>query len=544
MGGCISIPSQSTKPRKRRLQRIRKSRKRISKSVVDRIRKKNSDCATDFSGSDFVQITTTRSGSDVSNSTFHITQLEWHHGQIDRNVICPEEAWFDSVSLIESDSDDDFSSVYDGDIFSNLSRGQILQYETSSRFVENKVQYKTQKLLGKDGLEDSNRSTHLSDIGMPEELDKARKKKLDSAHGSFSCIRVDKREFEEKIGEIIRKSSLPPLVPSVSFNDNLNGSNHVQQSQKHKSTVIRLSFKKTSFDGAEANANRTSKNLLYRPKAGILVPYCMEGKPAKGCWSKIAPSKFTLRGTNYFNDKKKSPAPDFSPYTPIGVDLFECPRKVSHIAKLLELPSVKANGEFPSLLIVNIQLPTYAPPMFVGDSDGQGLSLVLYFRLVEGYENNISPQFQESIKKLMDDHMEKVKGFAKDSLVPFRERLKIMVGVANPDDLVSSSTERKLIHAYNEKPVLSRPQHQFYHGPNYFEIDLDIHRFGYIARKGLDAFRDRLMNGILDLALTIQAQKPEELPESVLCCARLNKIDFVSHGDIPTIMTSEDNNYE
>eukprot|EP00261_Vitis_vinifera_P031807 XP_019073050.1 PREDICTED: uncharacterized protein LOC109121875 [Vitis vinifera] len=111
--------------------------------------------------------------------------------------------------------------------------------------------------------------------------------------------------------------------------------------------------------------------------------------------------------------------------------------------------------------------------MFLGDSDGESMSL-----------------------RLVDDEMEKVRGFAKESAVPFRERLKIMAGVVNPDDLNLSPAERK-------------------------------------RQKSIQLISSK------SVSQDAMAQRPEELPEQALCCVRLNKIDFVNHGQIPTLVTDD-----
>ncbi|KAI9124751.1 hypothetical protein K1719_004078 [Acacia pycnantha] len=511
MGGCASKAKRKGKTHRRNKHKHGTVLGNMPTGVADMPLKRLSSAGNhvgDFSFNDFVHLDFDKGQrSEVSNMTFHLTQLQYHsHGQMDVNGMCQEELWFDTVSMIESDSDDDFSSVHEdcfpvvGNTLGSVPNTQLLQYESASCF-------------GNSGC--------------------------DTYEGFYeSYLKIDGGNYKngEKFQEKNSKPCLPLLIPSVNFNDMNRSPASPQTSQITQSTVIMVSVTRKSVDGNEKTGLRASERLLYHPRAGLQIQCSALEKPLSVSWSIISPSVFSLRGENFFSDKQKCPASSRSAYVPIGVDLFVCPRKINHIAQHLELPSVKGHQKVPSLLIVNIQLPTYPASMF-SEGDGEGMSLVLYFRVSDNFDKDISSHFQDSIKRLVDGEMEKVKRYTKEIEVPYRERLKILAEVVNPEDLQLSSTEKKLINAYNGKPVLSRPQHIFFKGPNYFEIDLDIHRFSYISRKGLDSLRDRVHNGILNVGLTIQAQKPEELPEQVLCCLRLNKIDFVNRGQIPTIVT-------
>ncbi|KAF6152167.1 hypothetical protein GIB67_028081 [Kingdonia uniflora] len=347
---------------------------------------------------------------------------------IAKTLICQEDSWFDSVSVLDSDDEDDFLSIQ-GDCFPSVSNAagstsspQVLQYGSASCFVDNRCKYeefyestptsfaveryltidggKTDK-FGKDDYKEDTEFSILNDLSLLRKADEVCIKKnnlLKDPFGSFSAV---KKEAEEKIQDKTLKSCLPRLAQNFSFNDeNQTPSSPGAPSKRKKLAVLRLSFKRKPSD--EAAELCASKRYLYRPRTGLFIPGSKGEKITSGCWSPVAPSVFKLRGSNYFRhvmgDKRKFPAANYAPYIPIGIDLFVCPRKIHHIAQHLELPSVKAHEKVPSLLIVNIQLPTYPASMFLGDSDGEGISLVLYFRVSETFDEEISSNFQESIR--------------------------------------------------------------------------------------------------------------------------------------------------
>ncbi|KAK1374337.1 Protein ENHANCED DISEASE RESISTANCE like [Heracleum sosnowskyi] len=443
---------------------------------------------------------------------------------VDRSFCNPSyqvnsESWFDPVLVVESDEDDDFYSIQD-DISLNGSGSTVVTPRCSD--------YVNYNGTGPT-FATSDPSVHPSTV-IEGNIESNQNEGKVMVHNIATY--VDESNGGEDMGilhncGLLPNNCLPCLAGTASSSDEKRKS---LSSSPKKKAALRLSFKWR--DGQAAPTILSPRPPLQRPIAGSQVPYCPIEKRLSDSWSPIEPSTFKVRGQNYLRDKKKEAASNHAAFSPFGVDVFVSPKKIDHIARFVELPVIESSGLIPPILVVNLQIPLYPVTIFQNEYDGEGMSYVLYFRLSESYSKEMPLHFQESIRRIIDDESEKVKGFALDTVAPYRERLKILGRIANMEDINLSAAEKKLMNAYNEKPVLSRPQHKFYSGENYFEIDLDMHRFSYISRKGFEAFQERLKLCILDFGLTIQGNKPEELPECLLCCVRLKEIDYANYHQL------------
>ncbi|GJP57247.1 hypothetical protein CLOM_g16273 [Closterium sp. NIES-68] len=180
------------------------------------------------------------------------------------------------------------------------------------------------------------------------------------------------------------------------------------------------------------------KRLLMWPQAGSQVSRCTPGdSSAENSWSPVDPASFDVRGETFLSDRRKVPASPPAIYEPWGVDVFHTPLKIRHVAEHVELPAslfegggggesgevrgegmeggeggqgegdgcmdgvceevygvgeVREEGVLPGVLVVNLQVPLYtALPLLQQEQDGEGISLVLYFKLSAAFSQGLPP---------------------------------------------------------------------------------------------------------------------------------------------------------
>lgn len=256
---------------------------------------------------------------------------------------------------------------------------------------------------------------------------------------------------------------------------------------------------------------------------------------ARECWDEVNGSEFKIRGADYVRSRRKQKS-EKAIYQLLAVDYFNFPEKTYHIAKQVQLPPANPPAalvgqnaaelaHYPLFLIFNIQCPLYPPSIFGGRTDGVGMSMVLYYKLRDDFD----PQTFENraalglLKRFLQNGRE-----ADQTMT--RDRLKLIPRVVNVDELNSKALlsigEFKLLQNYNEKPILTRPQQEFFHGRNYLEVDLDIHQYTYLARKAFTGFLTRMKEVVFEVGLVLQGNGPDELPEQILAGAKFCRVDF------------------
>lgn len=307
-------------------------------------------------------------------------------------------------------------------------------------------------------------------------------------------------------------------------------------------------------DTATANS-RVYSLLDGRLPAGVTLNRAVSGG---NTWCQLDGTSFQVRcGPNYKKMKgKKSSGPELFKF--IGADCFSSPSKYIHIMQHIALPpytpssapaptsataSEGANGTTDAkekktdssanglpagvlpYFVVNFMLPAYAPANPIWGAtveDGIGYSLVLYFVINERTKEAMcGPSPSAAIQLLQRFLSGHPRGSEVDEI---RRRLKCIPRLANSDE-VNLGLARSIVNSYNAKPFMTGPRcHTFYKGPDYLEVDVDVHRFSYVARKGAWSMWECLPEMALDIGFVVEADGEEEMPEQVFGSARVGKL--------------------
>ena len=299
-------------------------------------------------------------------------------------------------------------------------------------------------------------------------------------------------------------------------------------------------LQKESRNASVLRALHSPLSSSQKPDAGCSLSkrsMSTSASDAKMCYEEIDGTWLRIRSLNYMKSKVKEPSAP-AMYRMHAADVFTFASKQDHIASLVNLPPSKKQHQLypgssrylPNHFIVSIQLPSYSPSLFGRPTDGHGCSLCFFFTLPDDFNPDTFPN-----QKALGLLRRFVENGKEADGTPTRDRVKTIARIVNVDEWRTkgplSLSEFKLLSAYNEKPVLTRPQQTYYEGPNdsYLEVDLDLHSYSYLARSALTSFMERLNKAVWEIAFVIQGNGIEELPEQVLACGRMFRVEF-SHA--------------
>jgi len=266
------------------------------------------------------------------------------------------------------------------------------------------------------------------------------------------------------------------------------------------------------------------------PDAAEAEEYSTTGTLDQRFWSCPGAAGFKLRGASYLRDHKKASAapPVFALQS---VDLVETDKPCFHIAQ--HLPAIR-HSSAPFMFVVNIMVPA-SPPL----------------SLTAAWAASTDPTAPRPPRSTAGSDA----GGDGDSDVeverasPFELALaRFVAGGDSPEAVARRNGAFKLIphivqgswivkQSVGETPVLlgRKLTTQYFRGPNYMEVDIDVSSSS-VAKHVVGLVCGATKTVTVDMAILLQGNEADELPESLLGTMRLSQIDLstASYLDVAT----------
>mmetsp|Transcript_6765 Transcript_6765/g.12504 ORF Transcript_6765/g.12504 Transcript_6765/m.12504 type:complete len:758 (+) Transcript_6765:442-2715(+) len=275
---------------------------------------------------------------------------------------------------------------------------------------------------------------------------------------------------------------------------------------------------------AELASSLLREALEKKPPCGTTMDRA-EYEDGKFCsWSPCDASVFKLRQVQYKATRAKAPSAA-ALYDIAGMDLLKGDTRLENVQNLVSLPPVRdvddvgliAQSKLPRVVMVNIQTPLKSPSPWGGDDPG--VSVVFYFAIKpETAQAAVSGSDRPEIKlwqKFVGEF---------ETNDDMRRRFKGIGIAANFEDLGLGSS----MSTFNGKPVMlyKTAAIKYDKERGVLEVNVMVHKFGLVARGLFNQFKNKAPEIKIRAGFLIQGEDDSELPECILGCTKVHRLEF------------------
>ena len=285
-----------------------------------------------------------------------------------------------------------------------------------------------------------------------------------------------------------------------------------------------------SETSSEGRVDNPVKNVDNLPVAGTFSKYkrlkdghdSWKNGKVPFTWSDIPGNVFNVRGPTYMTDGKKVSS-SYSIFEPVAIEIFDANSPMDFPSNKFYIDKVPSKGNtngVPNRLVVSLIFPNFpAENRLWGTkrTDGPSHHVIMWYELSEKAKHEYATKNDEQLSpalRLAKQYLSKGD--------PLHPHTKVIVRLANSEEVDLGIIANGLVYNYNAKPFLSNKSHQTRISDDCFEISLSVHTFGHAARTYYYEMHENFKNWVMDVAVVVEGREDNaQLPEQILACCRV-----------------------